>query len=452
MSQTTPRQTSLVHRLTRRLLGLALLAIGVQFIIVAADYARSPEELVISIALSRARQLARELDTSHGPLHLDRSLLHIPAFGRAARRYGYRIQTLDGHLVSASHAELLPPPEPPLAAGEIEYRRLDTPAGAMGVARLRSGEAMIEVAITAKPSLLYLDVLPHQLLDHLIVPMLPLALLLIIGNRLTVRDCLTPLVRAARTANELQLDQAGWRLPQDGLPAEVAALVGALNTTLARVEQQWQQQRDFTADVAHALRTPLAALRLELERLGHAPDSRIARDLARMQRLAEQLLALAHLRALDPGALGTVDLAELAADAVARRSALADARGCALELELANARPVRGHAEAIAIALDNLIDNALQVTPDGGAITVRAGPGEELAVIDAGPGVAPAVRQRLFERHAQGERGRGAAGLGLAIVRETMLRLGGDVALENATPGGACVRLRFRRPSTTPAA
>ena len=258
---------------------------------------------------------------------------------------------------------------------------------------------------------------------------------------------------AARRADDLA------PLPVAGLPAEVAPLVAEMNGLLARLDAAWRQLSDFTADAAHELRSPLAALRLQVQGLQRA-DSPQARQIAterllagvdRATRLVEQLLALARHDGDGGGAAidaAPVDLVTLTRRALHDAASEAQAR----QIELrgpGDAAPVivPGQSDALAVLLRNLIDNALKHTPAGGVVQVSAqrgeGTGAELVVEDSGPGIPPEERQRVLDRfyRVPGAPGHGS-GLGLAIVQAVARRHGARVEVgESAGLGGACIAI-----------
>ena len=258
---------------------------------------------------------------------------------------------------------------------------------------------------------------------------------------------------AARRADDLA------PLPVAGLPAEVAPLVAEMNGLLARLDAAWRQLSDFTADAAHELRSPLAALRLQVQGLQRA-DSDEARQIAterllagvdRATRLVEQLLALARHDGDGGGA--AIDAAPVDLVALARRAlhdAASEAQARQIELRgPGDAAPVivPGQSDALAVLLRNLIDNALKHTPAGGVVQVSAqrgeGTGAELVVEDSGPGIPPEERQRVLDRfyRVPGAPGHGSV-LGLAIVQAVARRHGARVEVgESARLGGACIAI-----------
>ena len=263
---------------------------------------------------------------------------------------------------------------------------------------------------------------------------------------------------AARRADDLA------PLPVAGLPAEVAPLVAEMNGLLARLDAAWRQLSDFTADAAHELRSPLAALRLQVQGLQRA-DSPEARQIAterllagvdRATRLVEQLLALARHDGDGGGA--AIDAAPVDLVALARRAlhdAASEAQARQIELRgPGDAAPVivPGQSDALTVLLRNLIDNALKHTPAGGVVQVSAqrgeGTGAELVVEDSGPGIPPEERQRVLDRfyRVPGAPGHGS-GLGLAIVQAVARRHGAQVAVGvSAGLGGARVAVSWPAP------
>jgi two-component system OmpR family sensor kinase len=296
------------------------------------------------------------------------------------------------------------------------------------------------------------------------LPMALMAPLLMLLAWWGIRRSLAPLARtraevAVRAADDLSPLQGA------GLPDEVLPLVDEINALFGRLDQAFAAQRAFVANAAHELRSPLAALKLQAQAVERAADdSARATALARLQqgidraiRLMQQLLLLARQEAAvqDGALLPPLALAPLARQAVAEALPQAQARGIDLGLETEGeetALPsVRGDADALAILLRNLLDNAIKYTPEGGRIDLVLGP-RSVAVHDSGPGIAPAERARVFERfYRSPDAAAGGSGLGLTIAQAIAERHGATLQLDSSPRlGGLAATLRFA-PDPTPA-
>ena len=268
-------------------------------------------------------------------------------------------------------------------------------------------------------------------------------------------QALAPLRRVAdgvRARDEQSLQP----LPMQGMPVEVAPLVGALNGLLQRLGASLGAQRAFVADAAHELRSPLTALKLQMGMLRRAPDD-TARAAAvealnagidRAARLVEQLLVLARAEPGAPlAAPVALDLSEVVRAAVAEVVPLALARATTLELRADAPVPLQGDAAALTALARNLADNAVRYAPHGSRVELRVfvqGEAAVLQVDDAGPGIPLEERERVFDRFYRHRSGDAAGtGLGLAIVRSVAARHGAEVALSDSPLGGLRVTVHF---------
>lgn len=289
------------------------------------------------------------------------------------------------------------------------------------------------------------------------------ALVLFVAGLMVValRRGLKPLDAAAqkvatRTASSLE------PIPTDAVPREISPLVESTNGLMARLSLALSTQRRFLADAAHELRTPVTALRLQLQLLKRAKDeadraeavAELEAGIDRSQSLIEKLLHVARFEHDgEQMRREQVDLAELVRSVVGAMSAKADHRG--LDLGAAGDAKVfvEGDAGQLTVLLNNLVENALRYTPAGGVVDVEAALTEgrpTLRVVDTGPGIPKPERERVFGRfyrgmHASGQAPEsGGTGLGLAIVKAIAELHGAAVTLHVPQTGcGLEVRVVF---------
>ncbi len=311
-----------------------------------------------------------------------------------------------------------------------------------GFSRLRTpvGLAVIQVSDVRSD----VDVSRRGMLDTLtgnVLPiMLPLMAAVLIIGVLTIRDSLAPMQQLARRAAGISPTATDVRLPAAGLPPELKPMVVAINGALERLDEGFRMQREFTADAAHELRTPLAILATHLDSLENRQVAAALRaDVERMGRLVNQLLSVATLEAL---AVAPDEIADLQAAAVAVAGSLAPLalkRGRSLAVTgTTDPVAVRGNAESLRQALRNLIENALQHTPAGTEVEIEVTTEPAVHVSDRGPGVPPELRNRVVQRFWRADRRKGeGSGLGLAIVSRILAAHGGRLAVEDALGGGA---------------
>ena len=287
-----------------------------------------------------------------------------------------------------------------------------------------------------------------------VVPTLFMAPLLLLAVWWVVSRSLAPVARvrtqvAARQAQDLSPVSAA------DLPDEIRPLVLELNLLLARVKTAFDAQEHFVADAAHELRSPLAALKLQLQSLQRAADpeardvavTRLAAGIERATRLIEQLLLMARQEA-GAMALTPVMLADVARVALADALPVARARPIDLGMVHADDAWIAGQGEALRVLAGNLIDNAVKYAPDGGRVDLEVlarADGVHLVVEDSGHGIPPEDIARVFDRfyRVAGSQTTGS-GLGLAIVKAIAERHGATVSLDkSARLGGLKVDVCF---------
>lgn len=370
-------------------------------------------------------------------------------------RLNLLVRRRDGQLLYASPG--LPQDIATRTVGDIEKvsaggrrwlaRTMASPDTGISVTLAKPGEA-INVLITLGS---------HGLL---VLPLLISLPFLALPAWLSLRLALRPWRRLAA--------EIAARGPQDLQPLafkprhrELRPLVDSLDTLLARVRDASRREREFIADAAHELRTPLAAMRVNVEALSASaalaaqPTQRLLLDGTlrsgeRASHVVSQLLALMRADAPpSPTGMRRLSLRSLAQDRLAAFAGLAAQREAELALDAPQDVSVTGEPQGLTSLLDNLIDNALKYGPQRGSVTLRLlvhpDGGALLEVQDEGPGIAPALRARVFDRFFRADAAaQSGSGLGLSIVKAVAERHGAAVQLAAGPDGrGLCVRVRF---------
>lgn len=398
-----------------------------------------------------------------------------------ANPFYYMVSTPPGSFILGYRTMPPPPPDPDPA--------FDTPTFYDGVMAIESGDGpavqrrMRVAAIyltygepgspqtmlvqVARSSTNREELARHILLDTL----LPLSALIVLMSLIVwagIRAGLAPLARLrVLVEDRAPTDITPIRL--EAAPREVRSLAQAVNDLLAAVQQHLSAQKRFLSDAAHQLRTPLAGLKSQTElalqraaELGDSGDEELRRRLGRVHEsatrnahLLNQLLTLARAEpdSADGPSRARLDLHALGRQLTAELVPRARAAGIDLGFddEASEAAEVIGIAFLLREALVNLVDNALRYAGRGAVVTVRVqrdGAKALLQVEDDGPGIAPADRERVFERFARATDAGNGCGLGLAIVKEIVERHRGSVTLEPRHPG---LTVSVRLPLAPPA-
>jgi two-component system, OmpR family, sensor kinase len=458
---------SLRARLFAAILGAVLLAVGVSLaigIVFTRDAAR--DTLTENLRRDADLLAARLRFLEGGPLHGIVEELPLPGIGGPdGRRQEPRIEppppgeagpfALPGPRIGGVERGGLPPiialeeadavlPDPAaerLRAGEPASGTVTVDGERQRFEARPVGEA---VALVTRPDIAggdFDEYLSGLLIASGIGALLAAAVAAMVSRRLSA-----PLARVADASRVL----AGGGSP-DPVPRErteeLAALADAFNEMADQLDRAREAERSVLLSVSHDLRTPLTAIRGYAEGIedGTVGADRgaaiVARESRRLERLVDDLLALARLR---QGILEVrrepVDLHEVLGEAQERLRPQAQEAGVELMLEGGgDGRVVADHGRTLQVAT-NLVENAIRVTPAGGRVALTTGPGH-FTVADSGPGIPPAERAHAFERfHLRDRLGRGSAdgaGLGLAIVRELTVAMGGDVDVESEPGEGA---------------
>lgn len=270
-----------------------------------------------------------------------------------------------------------------------------------------------------------------------------------------------PLEGLTMLAHRLASGDLKGRAPLDG-PQEVRQLTKAFNEMAERLEQMLQRQRDFVANAAHELRSPLTSMRLRLEliltQMQDDPQAQrryleqILEELDRLRKMADQLLMLSSLEQGNRLPPVPTDLAPLLYELSEEMMPIFRAREQKLILEVPSHLPkVLVNAEQVRIIVRNLLDNAAKYTQNGGQIEMKAEAQEGhlvIAVQDNGPGISDETLPHIFERFYRGDRSRSrtaesGSGLGLALVKELVTINGGTIEVRSVPGKGSTFIVRF---------
>lgn len=354
----------------------------------------------------------------------------------------------------AGLAELRPPPAAK-AAGEISSSDVWLRDRELRLVQLGHDCGRGSCQILVAETLHKRDALQREIGGLVALNGAVLALLLALAGWWAIRRGLTPLTGLSAELEHRDLHRLTPLTA--ALPRELVPLQAAFNRLFERLARAAEAQREFLADAAHQLRTPLTSLQTEIELAQLEPHDarteplleRLRQRVVRSARLAQQLLSLARAEdgSVDVGnALDLRDVATESGQDWAHRNL---PPGVDLGFELAEA-PARGHAFLLRELLENLIHNAVNYAGAEARITVRCGNGADgawLEVEDNGPGIPPAERPAAMQRFRRGGGGGGAgSGLGLAIAADIAARHGGRLELLDAHDGGSGLRARLTLP------
>ena len=372
--------------------------------------------------------------------------LYSPEYGR----YSYAVIDEHGAVLFSSYKDqsaLFPADQ---RWGEVEFLQQRRGSATVSGASVSKTIGDRTVRVQAGEDLANRDVLTDDIVADFYRDVgwitLPILLVLLITDIAIFRRALRPLREASDIAAEIGPARPGLRLPTKEIPREVRPLVSAVNLGLDRLEEGFKIQRDFTADAAHELRTPLSILRTRIDVLEDTEIREALRhNVEGMAHIVGQLLDIAELDtvAIDPSE--TADLQSVAAEVAEFVAPLALAQGKDVALSGAS-EPVwvKGSAEMLSRAIRNLAENAINHTAPGSTVEFVVEDNGKVSVLDQGPGIAEHERKLIFRRFWRRDRRKaGSTGLGLSIVQRIAELHSATITVENRRPNGACFSLQF---------
>lgn len=462
MTATVPRAVgawSLRRTLLAVLLGLTFTLWGISAAIVYLEAGRESQEL-FDQSLAETGHLLLSLAEHEVQEHGASASLVMPVAQNRNHRQYLLFQVWDAqHRLLYKNAGA--PDQAFAAPADVGYSWRDSDGRQWRIYTSWNHNAQLQIQV-AEPASHRQEISSRFALKLLAVG-LPMAAL----AALAIWWCINRVFRALRRS----ADEVALRTPDDlanvsvtGAPIEVQPLLQAINRLFVRVRQTREQEQRFTADAAHELRTPLAAIKTNLQVIERARSDAERNEFVaglgvsvdRATRLVDQLLTLSRLdpQAQPALALPVLDLADVLAEQLPAWLAQARRQGLRLEAELAPA-PCRLQRDHVLILARNLMDNAMRYTSAGGTLMLgcRADAGGALLRVgDTGPGIAEHLHERVFERffRAAGAQQPGS-GLGLSIVRRIAETHGASVELAAGADGaGLVVTVRFPAPQGAP--
>ena len=289
-----------------------------------------------------------------------------------------------------------------------------------------------------------ITIIHSPLLAYHTLVLLAFAVACMIAGFLLVRRAFSPLDTMRTRLADVRRGAAGELRGE--YPAEVQPLVDDLNAMLAHNDRTVGRAIAKAADLAHGLKTPLAVLSAEAERLaaqGRAESAEVvAEQVSRMRRQIDYQLAQARAAASGSPLGGRTPVAQVVDGLVRALRRLDEGRGIAIDAEIGERLAFRGRAEDLEEMLGNLMENACRWAAARVHVSVAAAGGRlAIAVDDDGPGLAPELRESVLRRGVRADEGAPGSGLGLAIARELAELYGGSIALESSPAGGLRARL-----------
>ena len=449
------RAPSLLRALVVRLTVVVVLALAGSYLVLYSEFRDGLMGLEGQSIAIQVQNLRASIVSEAGPPRLELPPSLQAFYAQPETLNGYQLLRADGTVLESGgfSAPYLPLPVAHDGGQIVMQRETDALSGNSIMAAVlvlddRDGTYLLRVVRNLDDAESLVAQLMLEALDELYPPIALLLIAVVSVVVVTVLSSLRSLRAVSHQASMLSLNRLDERLHANNLPREVIPLVQAVNASLDRLEADYRVQKEFTANAAHELRTPLATLRARLESRFSAQElGDVALEIEQLARLVEQLLCLARLDSQEQFQFAAFDAHALALD-VARELA-----PVALESEhyVTAATPgagvtTHGNATLTRMVFRNVIENAIQYTPAGTSIILSADHATVI-IADDGPGIRADAVAPLFERFRRGPNASGhGAGLGLAIAKCIMERQGGCLSLDRTAAHGARFVMTFPDP------
>lgn len=446
---------SLLRSLVLRLTVVVVLALAGSYLVLYFEFRDGLWGLEGQSIAVQVQDLRASVVSGPGPPHLELPPSLQEFYAQPHTLNGYQLLSEEGTVLQSGgfSAPYLPLPAAQGGGQIVMQRETDASSGnGIMAATLDLGDGHGPYRLRVVRNLEDAESLVGQLMLGALEEMywsIALLLIALVGVVvLTVRSSLRSLRAVSQQASNLSLHRLDERLHAQNLPRELVPLVHAVNASLDRLEADYRVQREFTANAAHQLRTPLATLRARLESRFSAQElGDVAFEIEELARLVEQLLCLARLDSQEEFQFAAFDAHAVALEVARELAPVALESEHYVTASTPDAHvPAHGNATLTRLVFRNLIENAIQYTPAGTSITLSA---DSAAVIiaDDGPGIPAHAAASLFERFRRGPDASGpGAGLGLAIAKCIMERQGGRLSFDANAARGARFVMEFPGP------
>lgn len=359
-------------------------------------------------------------------------------------RYSYAVLDEAGHVLLSSrpdHSAIFPKTVDPDQGIFRQVQRGDATISGVSMLTVVANQ---KLTVQAAEDLSNRDVLTDDITRGFFQDVgwitIPILLTLLLIDLAIISRALRPLREASAIAQQIGPTRTDLRLPLHNVPQELLPLMSAVNLALDRLEDGFRLQREFTADAAHELRTPLSVLRARTDLISDKVIAASLRsDIEGMSHIISQLLTVAEIEAMVLDPFEVADLHAVCAEVASFFAPVAISQGKAIALlGYDETLFVRGNAEMLALATRNLTDNALKHAPAGTTVDIIVERTGFLRVRDRGLGVKNEEVGLIFQRFWRRDRNSsGSSGLGLSIVKRVAELHSAEVEVITASGGGA---------------
>lgn len=443
----TTKYRSLISLLTHRLLWIAGVVVVLNWVIITVHYTSDRAELDGQVLASQLALLNKHFDSEVGEVATETKEF----YDQYAESYAYAIIGPTGNFIDSINSDLIP--RMALGAAMLsEDWSTHVPMNGQSVLvgskllTARDDGTRILFAMADDPAKLKTKALIAELAMHVWLPILPMAFVLIGSNAVMIRHSLKPISVAAQWAKNLKPNQPIPPLPDVQLPTEVMDLVDASQRSLQQLNMALSHEKRQAAEMAHALRTPLAVLVARLDALNPSEETdKLKQEVNQLSKTVGQVLAASRADALTLQESSSVDLVKISQTVLAKYASDSHQKGT--ELSLTTEVPavfVNADEDAVSLALSNLIENAL-IHAGHRNVEVSVHSDASISVRDYGKGLPPGDPEELFDPFVRGKNAiEGGSGLGLSIVKRLQKAQGGSVSARNIEPQGAEFTLHYK--------